>query len=266
MLDFNRSFYGKENGVAITLNMLLSQALIYDKTIEPKRKYLGASRLGVPCSRALQYEYTKAISGDIKTTYDTKALRNFELVHLFESLMIEWLRLSGFKLITTNVRGKQLGFEVAGGKIAGNIDGVIIDMPPDIMDLNREHKDLNIACPSLWETKSMNNKSWNDTVKKGLVLSKPIYAAQIALYQAYMEESITGISKNPCFFTAINKDTAEIYAEAIAFDAELAQRMSDKAVNIIKATEAGELLPRHYSNPDVFECKMCPYSSKCWNI
>ncbi|WP_197062052.1 hypothetical protein [Rickettsia hoogstraalii] len=81
-----------------------------------------------------------------------------------------------------------------------------------------------------------------------------------------MEETITGISKNPCLFTAINKDTSEIYAEAIPFDAELAQRMSDKAVNIIKATKVGGLLPRHYSNPDIFECKMCEFRSKCWNI
>ncbi|WP_342270489.1 hypothetical protein [Rickettsia endosymbiont of Orchestes rusci] len=265
-LDFNRilKYYDKNNGVMITLNMLLNQALSYEKSTEPLRKYLGASRLGVPCSRALQYEYLKAINGDIRIVDDGNHIRNFEIGYLFERLMIDWLKLSGFKLLTHDEQGKQLGFAVADGKIAGHIDGVITDVPIDIKDLNRENKDLKISCPMLWETKSMNNKNWRETFTKGLVLSKPVYAAQIALYQAYMEETICGISKNPCLFTAINKDTAEIYVELIPFDAELAQRMSDKAVNIIKATEAGETLPRGFSSKEVFDCKICPYQSKCW--
>jgi len=98
-----------------------------------------------------------------------------------------------------------------------------------------------------------------------ITLSKPIYAAQIALYQAYMEESFAGISKNPALFTAINKDTAELYHELIPFDGELAQRMSDKAVNIIKASEAGELLPRIATSRDFFECKYCAYQDRCWD-
>jgi hypothetical protein len=268
MLNFNRYFkhQNKDNCITVTFNMLLDQALSYEKSIEPPRKYLGASRLGVPCSRSLQYEYLKAINGDIKITDDTTAFRNFELGHLFERLMIDWLKRSGFELVTHDKYGKQLGFKVAGGKIAGHIDGIITNVPADIKELNRENKNLNIRCPMLWETKSMNNKSWNDTARKGLVLSKPVYAAQIALYQAYMEKTRTGISKNPCLFTAINKDTSEIYAELIPFDGELAQRMSDKAVNIIKATEAGEILPRAFSSKEVFDCKICNYRAKCWNI
>ncbi|WP_375331254.1 hypothetical protein [Candidatus Tisiphia endosymbiont of Oplodontha viridula] len=40
--------------------------------------------------------------------------------------------------------------------------------------------------------------------------------------------------------------------------------MSDKAVNIIKAIEADELLPRAFTSKDYFECKMCHYQDKCW--
>jgi hypothetical protein len=40
--------------------------------------------------------------------------------------------------------------------------------------------------------------------------------------------------------------------------------MSDKAVNIIKAIEAGELLPRSFSSREWFECKTCTYQQKCW--
>lgn len=49
---------------------------------------------------------------------------------------------------------------------------------------------------------------------------------------------------NPALFTAINKDTAELHHELVPFNASLAQRMSDRAVKVITASEAGELLPR----------------------
>jgi hypothetical protein len=53
-----------------------------------------------------------------------------------------------------------------------------------------------------------------------------------------------GIADHPALFTAINKDTAELHHELVPFNAELAQRMSDRAVRVLRATDAGELLPR----------------------
>lgn len=253
MLDFNRS--NTNIGViSKQINDHINMYLWQKHQFEPARKYLGASHLGLPCSRALQYEYKNYQFG-LATYFDPKAIRIFAAGHLFEELLTNWLRGSGFELETLDKDGKQFSFKVADSRIAGHIDGVITAAPSK----------LNLSCPMLWETKSMNSKNWRETVKKGVVLSKPVYAAQIALYQAYMEETITGISKNPCLFTAINKDTSEIYTELIPFDSELAQRMSDKAVNIIRATEANEILPRAYSNPDVLGCKMCGYRSECWN-
>lgn len=110
----------------------------------------------------------------------------------------------------------------------------------------------------------MNNKSWKDTVKRGVVLSKPIYAAQVALYQAYMEPSVPGISQNPALFTAVNKDTSELYFEWLPFDAGLAQQCSDKAVAILQACESGELLPRISTDAGHYLCKMCPWKQQCW--
>jgi hypothetical protein len=51
-----------------------------------------------------------------------------------------------------------------------------------------------------------------------VVLSKPVYAAQLAVYQAYMESSVAGLSATPALFTAINKDTAELHQELVPFD------------------------------------------------
>jgi len=51
----------------------------------------------------------------------------------------------------------------------------------------------------------------------------------------------------------------------VPFDAALAQRMSDRAVKVIQATEAGELLPRVASEPSFYECKYCAWARRCWS-
>ena len=110
----------------------------------------------------------------------------------------------------------------------------------------------------------MNAKSWKDTVKNGVAKSKPVYAAQIAIYQAYMEGTVAGISRNPALFTAVNKDTAEIYHELVPFDAATAQAASDRAVMILRATENGEVNPRITLDPEYYECRFCSYRQRCW--
>ena len=161
-------------------------------------------------------------------------------VHALEDIAVKWLRAAGFDLHTRRANdngegeGHQFGFSVAGGRIRGHVDGVLAS-GPDIPGM---------AFPALWECKTMNAKSWRDTASKGVAASKPIYAAQIAVYQAYMDTSVPGVADHPALFTAINKDTAELHHELVAFDAALAQRMTDRAVRILQSTDAGDLLPR----------------------
>ena len=241
------------------INLLIDKALTKEREIQEPRNYLGASRLGVSCNRALQFEYTNTPK-DENQNFTGKILRVFQAGHVFEELMIKWIKDAGFELITnkSNAKGEkeQFGFSVVGGKIKGHIDGVIIGAPIE----------LNLKFPMLWECKSLNDKSFKDLVKKGLAISKPIYAAQVAIYQAYMEASISNISKNPALFTAINKDTAEIYFELVPFDSSLAQKSSDRAVMILNATEAKELLPRIANDSSYFECRFCPWSQRCWGF
>ena len=249
MLDFNHSA-----SVAEQLNALIDEALVAENLSHPSRDYLGGSRLGVGCERALQFEYANAPKDD-GADFNGQTLRIFAAGHLFEDLAIDWLRKAGFDLYTTKGNrsgGEQFGFSVAGGRIRGHVDGIINGGP------------LLPGFPALWECKSMNARSWKDTVKRGLAISKPVYAAQIATYQAYMEASVPCISSNPALFTAINKDTAELYHELVPFDGALAQTSSDKAVRILQATDAGELLPRIAQSADFFECKFCSWSDRCW--
>ncbi len=85
------------------------------------------------------------------------------------------------------------------------------------------------------ECKSANARNWKEIVRRGVAAAKPVYAAQIALYQAYM-----GLADTPALFTAVNKDTAELHHELVPFDAALAQATSDKAVRVLQACDAGE--------------------------
>jgi hypothetical protein len=48
------------------------------------------------------------------------------------------------------------------------------------------------------------------------------------------------------------------------FDAERAQAWSDRAVTVIEATRAGELLPRGFKNPEDWHCRFCGHRERCW--
>ena len=253
MLDFNH-----RSLIAGRINALIDDSLYAARAVTPPRTYLGGSRLGQPCERALQFEFAGAPKDD-GSDFDGQTLRIFEIGHALEDLAIRWLRGAGFDLYTRKGNrpdGSQFGFSIAGGRVRGHVDGIIAAAPDQ----------LGLAVPALWECKTMNARNWRETVAKGVVIAKPVYAAQIALYQAYMEASVPGICSNSALFTAINKDTAELHHELVAFDAGLAQRMSDRAVRILQATDAGELLPRIVTTRDFHECRMCPWCQRCWGL
>ena len=229
MMDFNSS-----SSISGQVSALIDAGLQKRQAEQRPRTYLGASRLGVSCERALQYEFAKAPVDPGRE-------------HLSEDSMIQWLRDAGFDLRTTKANGDQFGFSALDGRLAGHIDGVIVDGPDGF------------KYPALWENKCLGSKSWRDLEKNKLAISKPIYHAQVVLYQAYLE-----LHENPAVFTAVNADTMEIYTELVPFDAALAQRMSDRALKVISATDAGELLVRAYQDPTHFECRMCAWQDRCW--
>jgi hypothetical protein len=253
MLDFN-----SRSQTSAHVNAAIDAALVATNQAAPPRSYLGGSRLGHACERALQFEFVKAPK-DEGADFDGRLLRIFGIGHALEDVAVAWLRRAGFDLYTRRgggEHGEQFGFSVAGGRIRGHVDGVFAG-GPEIPGM---------AFPALWECKTMNAKAWRETSSKGVAASKPIYAAQIAVYQAYMDASVPGVADNPALFTAINKDTAELHHELVLFNAELAQRMSDRAVRILAATDAGDLLPRVATQADHFECRFCPWAKRCWAL
>ena len=250
-VDFNHQsgfVYGRGYSVPDAnqrINALVDRALVDENQRQVPRNYLGASRIGEPCARKLVYEFTHT-SPDPGKAFDGTVLRIFAAGHLFEDLSIRWLRAAGFDLRTSDNNGGQFGFETAAGRIKGHIDGVIVGGP-----------DVGIAWPALWEHKALKASSWNDTVKRGVRLSKPVYYGQVQIYMAYMDLSVT-------LFTVLNKDTQALHHEVLPFDPAEAQALSDKAVDVLRAADAGELLPRIAAHSDFYLCRWCSYAQRCW--
>ncbi|WKB54357.1 PD-(D/E)XK nuclease family protein [Eleftheria terrae] len=243
MMDFNPTARLGER-----VEALIDDGLQRRAAEQSARTYLGASRVGVACERALQFEYAQA-PVDLGRGFTGRLLRIFERGHRMEDCMAAWLRAAGFDLRTCKADGEQFGFSVADGRLQGHVDGVLLSGPDGF------------ACPALWEMKCLGAKGWKELQKHGLAVAKPVYAAQVALYQAYLQ-----LHEHPALFTALNADSMEIYAELVPFDAALAQRMSDRAARVIQATEAGELLPRAFVDPTHFECRFCAWQDRCKSL
>ncbi|HIP80254.1 MAG TPA: hypothetical protein EYH07_17580, partial [Kiloniellaceae bacterium] len=103
MLDYNSRPKFFEQVTAV-----IDEALTAEHASRTPRSYLGASRLGVACERALQYEYAQA-PVDPGRELPGRVLRIFEVGHALEALAIRWLRLAGFELHTEKADGGQFG-------------------------------------------------------------------------------------------------------------------------------------------------------------
>jgi hypothetical protein len=205
---------------------------------EKWREYLGASLIGNECARKIQFTWFC----DPKFPMRTKDI--FARGHFFEGVMRQHLVDAGFKFADNN----KLAFSTADDLFRGHADGIIVD-GPQIPAL---------IWPALWECKCLNAKGWRAIASKGLTGLYRVYAAQVAVYQAYLDVT------NPALFSVINADTCERLHFAVPFDAALAQMMSDRAVEIIEASRAGELLPRIVDDPEDWRCKMCQWKARCY--
>jgi hypothetical protein len=242
-------------GIGDAVNAAIDAALLARHQAQPPRRYVSTSGLGRACLRQIQYDFL-AVPKDEGRDFAPRTLRIFEAGHRGEDVVAAWLRAAGFDLRTHRADGRQFGFSTLDGRFRGHIDGCLLAGPAPL------------AYPALWEHKTLGPRPWQDVVSRGVVLAKPIYAAQIALYQAYLD------LPNPALFTALNRDTWELACETVPFDAALAQRMSDRAVDVVRASDAEELLPRAAADRTAALCRggktgndwhpACPWQDRCW--
>lgn len=241
-MDFAPS---NSDSVQEQLNALINTALEEIQAQQTPRDYLGGSRLGVECLRALYYEYTNTPK-DAGKDFPGRVLRRFRMGHWCEDEVAYLMRRAGFDLRTNKPGGEQYGFAVAKGKIAGHIDGVLLGGPIQAF-----------TYPALWENKVMNNKKWNECNKKTVKKSHPVYYYQMQTYCAYLELPFW-------VFTAYNSDTSDILTQYGPVDLEAAQWATDRGVQVITAQQA-EALPRITKDETDVRCKdWCAWYAKCW--
>lgn len=249
-MDFTPKPAGEFSAV---MQSLIDKAMQAENQSRPRRNYLGASRVGEACMRKLAYEYL-AFPKDEGREFKGTTLRIFDMGHDGEERQAQYLRLSGFDLITHKADGGQIGFAVAWDeeakafRFSGHIDGVIVKAPYE----------SGVVCPALWEAKSLGAKSFADVLRKGVEVSKPVYYAQMQLYMAYLD-----LGANPGLFSAINRDTGEMYFERVPFNAAAAQAASDKGVKVVQSRHPEEL-PRVAKVSTDSRCKFCDFPQRCW--
>jgi hypothetical protein len=222
----------------VVINDAVEQASLVKHTGDQPRGYLGASLIGDECSRKIQFEWMT------ESTFSARMHSIFERGHFFEIESRQQLFDAGFIF---EPKVEKLGFIAADGFMAGHADGVILRVPVSV----------DLGVPALWECKALNAKNFRAVERDGLRKVFPRYAAQVALYQNFLDVL------NPALVTIVNADTCERLHFTIEFNARLAQEASDRAVMVIEATRAGELLPRLDQSLEDFRCHMCAHLERC---
>jgi hypothetical protein len=234
VLDFNTPKLS-ERPVNDVLNKLIEHA---EPPGENYRQYLGASSMGSECLRKIQYDWM------CDAQFQSRQHDIFDRGHWGEDLSRQRFVAAGFQFAPP----ERLKFVAVGGLFRGHADGILIDGPliPAL------------KYPCVWEHKTLKAKGWKAIERSGLTGLYAPYAGQVALYQAYLD------CTNAALFTVLNADTCERLHFLVPFDVQLAQATSDRAVTIIEATCAGELLSRVTENPEDWRCKMCSHRERCW--
>jgi hypothetical protein len=235
MLDFNRAHLS-DTPLNTAINALIERA---EPPEENTRQYLGASTIGSECLRRVQYDWL------CDPVHPTQTRDIFRRGHLLEELSRQHFIRAGFVFAPA----EKLAFSAAGGLFRGHTDGIIVAGP----------ELPGVGYPCIWEHKALGDKGWKALERDGLEKAYPHYAAQVAIYQAYLD-----VAQHPAVFTAVNANTMARLHLLVPFNAERAQAWSDRAVAVIKATRAGELLPRAYDDPQDWRCKVCSHRERCW--
>lgn len=240
-LDFNSHATKSDHFVD-----LIDKAIDEKAKGEKRREYIGGSAIGQPCARRLQYEYMNAPKDD-GAGFPARTRRIFQRGHEVEEWLIGWMKGAGFQMRTHGKDGKQFGFTDCDDRFSGHFDGVVINGPDGF------------EYPALFEAKCLGDKGWKQVVRHGVAKAYPVYAAQIATYQAYGQ-----LAENPAFFVAVNANDMAIHLELVPFNQALAQECMDKAAKILSACDHGETLPRAAADSTSFVCKWCPFQGECW--
>lgn len=175
------------------------------------------SSIGHPCERHLWYKFRWA---HLPEAFDGRKLRLFDTGHVEEARMVAWLQMAGITVQAVDPEtGEQWEVVALDGHFKGHLDGTvtgIIEAP---------------VTPHLLECKTHKAKSFAQLLKHGVAVSKPEHVAQMQIYM-----HLKGLTR--AFYLAKNKDSDELHAERIHYDAAQAAALMAKAERIRNAHEA----------------------------
>jgi len=248
VLDFNSS---RANRLAQSerLNEILAAELQRKHSLQARREYLGASALGNECDRSIQFEFAGAPR---ERQFSPETLRKIAFGHLTEAWAYHEFIDAGFHLTNRNAQGQPYGFVQLDGAFKGHPDGVFL-YGPEVPG---------VGYPCLWEHKGTGSKTFNAIMREGLKKARPGYYTQVNLYMAYLE-----LTEHPAIFTITNLDSGEQGHLLIPFDADEAQRASDRVARLVEMTRRQELSPRPFAEKTHFVCKAkCDFPQRCWSL
>lgn len=214
---------------------LLIERAIEDGFIEQGfRPYLGMSSLAEKCSRKLWYGFRLCAHKKVTPRIN----RLFGRGHNEEPIIQNDLRKAGvICLVDPN---NQPEFVHGNGHIKGHPDDRLRNLPDAP---KTDH---------LGEYKTHNDKSFKDLKKRGLKTSKPVHYGQMVVYM-HKWKLTRGL------YIAVNKNDDARYYERISSDAEYADELLQKGVDIIST----EIPPIRIGDSRWFECKWCDFYEIC---
>jgi hypothetical protein len=234
MPDFNRTELSALP-ISVAINALLEEHV----SLEATRGYLGASAVGHPCMRKVQFDWL------CDPVHPLRLRDIFDRGHFFEAQSRAHFEQARFRFAEKD----RLEFTALDGWLRGHADGIFLDGP----------RLPGVGYPCLWEHKAVNAKGWRGLERDGLEKQYAAYLAQIGLYQHHL-----AVDRHPAIMTVVNADTCERVHLLVPYDVERTEAWISRAQTIINATRAGELLPRLTDNPDDFRCRLCGHRERCW--
>lgn len=202
------------------------------------RSHLGASMIGRKCARELWYSFHWAR----KPRFEGRMLRLFNRGHLEEGRMIAALLTIGCTIYQQDENGKQYRISEFGGHFGGSGDGVVVGCP-----------DIPNGAPAVTEFKTHNSKSFEKLKKEGVETAKPEHFIQTQIYMNKMQIDYG-------LYLAVNKDTDELYGEALVVDRAIDAQFTERAQKIVFMRTPP---PKIHNSPAWFECKFCDARTVC---
>ncbi len=212
----------------------------YERDPQRHRPHLGASRIGIPCERALWYEFRWCAS----PTFDGRMLRLFESGHQGESRLLKNMRAAGIDARSMDpTTGKQYSFhDPSCTFFSGSLDAIAKGFPDD--------PDTEYVV----EIKTSSKKQFDTLEIIGVARHKPEHYAQMQMYMHW-----SGIHQ--ARYLVVCKDDERIYEEIVTYSQDDAETLTERAHRIITADEPPA---KKNTNPDRPPCLWCEFRGICY--